>query len=181
MIHISLFEQVLGTKYLELPACVQRFHRLTGRTVLYGWVETSAPESPMARCLAFFLGSPRSASSGPIRFELESGPVVETWTRHFPTRTMTSHMRLVAGRIEERLGAARLTFNLTVVEGKLNMQLEKMKFFGVACPNWLLPKIVAQETGFDNQLHFNISATLPVAGTVARYRGHLEVCPKELS
>ncbi len=181
MNHLSMFEQVLGAKYLELPASVQRFHRLTGCTVLHGWVETSAPESTLARCLAFCLGVPRSASSGPIRFELNSGPAYETWTRHFPTRTMTSRLLLVTGRIEEHLGAARLTFNLNVVDGKLNMQLEKMKFFGVACPNWLLPKIVAQEMGIDDQLHFNINAALPLVGTVASYRGHLEVCPKEPS
>jgi len=94
---------------------------------------------------------------------------------------MTSRMRLVEGRLEESLGAARLTFNLDVVGGKLNMQLEKMRFFGIPCPNWLLPKIVAQEMGIDDQLHFNVSAALPLAGAVARYRGHLEVCPKELS
>ena len=181
MNHLSLFEQVLGAKYLDLAATVQRFHRLQGSNVLHGWVETSAPESLLAMCLAFCIGAPRSASCGPIRFELNSGAVGETWTRHFPTRTMTSRMRLVTGQIEESIGSAKLTFNLTVVDEKLNMQLVKMRFFWVPCPNWLLPTIVAEEMGVGDQLHFNIKATLPVVKTVASYRGHLEVESKELN
>jgi len=92
---------------------------------------------------------------------------------------MTSRMRRVTGQVEESLGSARLTFNLSVVEGKLNMRLTKMRFFGVSCPNWLLPQVVAQEMGVGDQLHFNISAALPFVGTVASYRGHLDVRSKE--
>ena len=176
---LSLYEQVLGASYVRLPAAVQRFHRLAGRTVLNGWVETRAPSSWLARVLGLCLGAPRGSSSGPLRFELEAGPQTETWTRHFPTRTMTSHMRLVAGQLEERLGAARLTFNLTAGENKLSMQLVRMWFFGVPCPNWLMPRVVAEETGISDQLHFHVTAALPFVGSVASYRGHLEVRPQE--
>lgn len=179
MSRLSLFEKVLGDGYARLPAAVQRFHRLSGHTVLHGWVETQAPETLLARALAVCLGAPRSASTGPIRFELTSGPAEETWTRYFPTRTMTSCMRLVAGHVEESLGSARLTFNLVATEGRLSMQLAKMRFFGVPCPTWMLPRIVAEERGTDDQLHFRITAELPFVGRVASYRGHLEVRMKE--
>lgn len=179
MSRLSLFEQVLGDGYARLPPAVQRFHRLSGHTVLHGWVETQAPETMLARALAVCLGAPRSASSGPIRFELTSDPTAETWTRHFPTRTMTSSMRLVAGHVEESLGSARLTFSMVPTEGRLSMQLVKMRFFGVPCPTWMLPRIVAEERGIDDQLHFHITAELPFVGRVASYRGHLEVRMKE--
>lgn len=179
MSRLSLFEQVLGDGYARLPAALQRFHRLSGHTVLHGWVETQAPETMLARALAVCLGAPRSASSGPIRFELTSGPSEETWTRYFPTRKMTSSIRLVAGQVEETLGSARLTFNLVATEGQLSMQLAKMRFFGVPCPTWMLPRIVAEERGIDDQPHFHITAELPFVGRVASYRGHLEVLMKE--
>jgi Domain of unknown function (DUF4166) len=175
----TLYERVLGASYTHLPAAVQRFHRLTGHTVLHGWVETSAPGSALARLLACCLGTPRRASSGPLRFELEASAEAESWIRHFPTQTMSSRMRLVAGQIEEQLGAARLTFSLTVVDGTLKMGLVRMRFLGVPCPEWLMPTIVAEEVGTDDQLHFHIAAALPLVGVVASYRGHLDVSPKE--
>lgn len=179
MSRLSMYEQVLGDGYASLPSAVQRFHRLSGHTVLHGWVETQAPETMLARALAVCLGAPRSSNSGPIRFELTSGPAEETWTRHFPTRTMTSCMRLVAGHVEESLGSAKLTFNLVATEGRLSMKLAKMRFFGVPCPAWIMPHIVAEERGVDDQLHFYITAELPYVGRVASYRGHLEVRMKE--
>ena len=130
----SLYERVMGEPYAQLPAAVQRFHRLAGHHTLHGWVETHAPSTALARVLARLLGTPRSAGSGPLRFELLAGPQAETWTRHFPAHTMTSHMQLVGGRIEERLGAARLTFSLAAVDGRLKMELAGMRFGGVPCP-----------------------------------------------
>lgn len=176
---LSLYERVLGADYDRLPAAVQRFHRLSGHTVHHGWVETRAPESMAAKCLAICLGAPRTASSGPLRFELDAGPETETWTRYFPTRTMTSRMRLVGGQVEERLGAAAVTFSLEAAEGKLSMTLARMRFFGVPCPRWLLPKVIAEESGTGEQLHFHVTAALPVVGSVADYRGHLAVAPGE--
>lgn len=176
-----MYERLMGDNYARLPAAVQRFHRLTGHRVLHGWVETHAPASALARILAFCLGAPRSTSSGPLRFELDADPDAESWIRHFPTRTMTSRLRLVAGQVEEQLGAARLTFDLTAADGTLKMQLTRMRFLGVPCPQWLMPHVVAEEAGSDEQLHFRVAAALPLVGVVASYRGHLNVSPEEPS
>ncbi len=176
---LSLYERVLGASYSQLPMAVQRFHRLAGHTVLNGWVQTQAPSSLPARLLAFCLGTPRRASSGPLSFELDASAEAERWTRHFPTRTMTSRMRLVAGKIQEKLGAARLTFGLSVADGRLRMELEGLRFMGLPCPRWLMPQVVAEETGKDDQLHFRVAAGLPLLGTVAAYDGHLELGPAQ--
>ncbi len=181
MSHLTLYEQVLGANYAHLPLAAQQFHSLTGRAILHGWVETDAPSSALARVLAYCLGTPPSASSGPLRFELEASPNMESWTRHFPTRTMTSRMRLVGCQVEERLGAARLTFNLAAVDGTLKMELASMKFLGVPCPKWLMPRVVAEETGIEDRLHFRVVAALALIGVVASYRGHLDLSPKVTS
>lgn len=171
----SLYERAMGDSYALLPAAVQRFHRLSGRVVLHGSVQTHAPASSLARVLAFCLGAPQRASSGPIRFELDASPVVERWTRCFPTQTMTSRLRLVAGSVEEQLGAARLTFQLLAADGRLEMALTRMRFLGVPCPRWLLPRITAEESGDDDRFHFRVCAALPWVGTVASYHGHLDI------
>ncbi len=176
-----MYEQAMGAHYARLPLAVQRFHRLTGRTILHGWVETHAPDSALARLLAYCLGTPRRASSGPLCFVLEVGPDMESWIRHFPAKTMTSRMRLVGGQVEEQLGAAQLTFNLAAVDGTLKMELARMRFLGVPCPKWLTPRIVADETGGEDQVHFMVVAALPRVGVVASYRGHLDLSPKATS
>jgi hypothetical protein len=173
----SMYERAMGERYAELPAAVQRFHRLGGYTVLHGWVETLAPASPVARLLAMCLGSPRRASQGPIRFELQADANAESWTRHFPTQSMSSRLQLVDGHIVEHLGATRLQFALTTSEGVLRMALVGLRFLGCPCPRWLMPVVVAQERGDADQLHFEVSASLPKVGIVASYRGHLILNP----
>lgn len=174
-----MYEQVLGRDYARLPVAVQRFHRLAGHAELRGWVEIGAPASGLARFLAFCLGAPRSAGAGSLRFELDARPTTETWTRHFPTRTMRSRLQLVAGQVVERLGAARLSFRLSASEQQLSMTLVGMHFLGITCPRWLVPRVVAEETGTDDRFYFRVTAAVPVVGMVASYRGHLELPGKD--
>jgi hypothetical protein len=122
----ALYETVLQDRYLLLPQAVQRFHRISGQKVFQGEVETDAPATPLARLLAACLGSPQSATKGPIRFELSASPGAERWTRHFPGKTMQSKFRVVRGALEEKLGAARLTFQLHATEAALQMELQGM-------------------------------------------------------
>ena len=173
----SLFERVLGDRYAALPVPLQRFHRLSGRHELHGLVETDPPDSAAGRMLAWCLGTPTRATHGPIRFVLEAAPEVETWTRHFPGRTMRSRMHFASGRIVERMGPARLAFTLDVSGGRLRMRLQALRFFGIPCPAWLQPRLVAEEAGDEvargQRLHFRIEAGVPLVGRVVGYRGYL--------
>ena len=177
----SMYQQAMGESFERLPLAVQRFHKLVGSHELHGWVDTDAPSTLPARILARCLGTPLQATSGPIRFELHAAPEAETWTRHFPSQRMTSRMHLDVGQVVEQLGAARLTFDLCEADGRLQMRLKGLHFLGVPCPNWLVPKVVAEETGQSDRLHFRVQASLPVIGTVASYRGHLAIAEKEPS
>jgi hypothetical protein len=173
-----LYEQALGAHYAQLPAAVQRFHRLRGQHVLHGQVQTQAVASLLARALAIGLGTPRAASSGPLRLELTAGPNAERWARHFPRQTMTSQLRLVNGHLEERIGVLRLLMRLTALNNKLVHVLVGLRCLGLPCPQWLLPQLVAEESGNADQLHFEVAVTLPLVGLIARYNGHLIVAPE---
>jgi hypothetical protein len=174
-----MYEQAMGDSFSRLDPAVQRFHKLAGLHELHGWVQTDAPSTMAARLLARCLGTPLQATSGAISFELRAAPKEETWTRYFPGQTMSSTMRLVAQQVVEQLGLARLTFELREAEGRLEMHLMKLHFLGVPCPRWLLPSIVAEETGEESKLHFRIEASLPVIGRVAGYRGYLALTQGE--
>ena len=171
----SLFECALGARFAALAPALRRFHRLSGVHELRGAVETDPPASAIGRVLARCLGSPRDAATGSIRFELDAAPGAETWTRHFPGRTMRSHMQLVDGQVVERMGAARLVFALDEIDGGLRMRLRSLRFLGIPCPAWLRPRLVAEETGDGDRLCFRIEAAVPGLGRVVGYRGHLVV------
>ena len=85
------------------------------------------------------------------------------------------------GQIEEHLGAARLTFHLAIAGGALKMELASMRFWGVRCPRWLIPRVVAEESGSADELHFKVMAALPLVGVVASYCGQLQCCSKVTS
>lgn len=169
----SLYEQVLGNSFAQLPSTIQRFHRLAGRHELHGWVTTEAPASLPARWLARLLGTPTAAGGGPIRFEMTAHAEREVWTRHFPDHIMTSTLSRNGDDVVEHLGPARLRFELTESSGTLGMRLKGLRFLGLPCPRWLLPSIVAEETGAEDRLHFRVMASLPLIGRVASYSGHL--------
>lgn len=171
----SMYAQALGERFALLPAGVQRFHRLSGTWTLTGEVQTAAPAPGLARLLAWALGTPRWAGAGAIRFELAATPRAETWTRHFPTQTMRSTLRLAGTELHEVLGASRLRFRLRATPQALEMQLIGLHFLGLPCPRWLLPEIVARETGDGRWLCFEVSARVPGIGQVAGYRGHLHL------
>ena len=175
----SLFERALGDSYARLAAPLQRFHRLSGRHVLHGQVETGAPASTLARVLAWCLGTPHRAGHGALSFELDTQPHEEIWVRIFPSQTMRSRLCLNGRFIVEKLGAATLRFEVTENNGRLEMHLAGLRFLGIGCPRWLMPQVRATEKsgGPDapDQLHFDIEAALPLAGIVASYRGWLSM------
>jgi hypothetical protein len=175
----SLYAQVLGADFERLPPLVRRFHALSGHTQLQGWVTVAAPAGFWARGLAWCLGAPQQAASGALRFELAASPTAETWIRHFPGRVMRSDMRVVNGQLQEQLGAVRLTFELQATPAQLSMQLVKLRCLGLPCPRWLMPQVRAVETEAQGRFQFEVHAALPWVGTVASYRGHLDLNPED--
>lgn len=177
----SLLKQLMEDDFARLSSPVQRFHRLDGQHELRGWVCVEAPATWLGRLLAWALGSPTQAGEGPIQFKLDARSGREIWTRHFPTRTMTSTLTREGRFLVEQLGAARLTFEVTELNGALVMHLRAMRFFGVSSPQWLLPAVQAQETGAQGQLRFNVGASLPFVGRVVGYAGHLDIPEEDVS
>lgn len=175
----SLYEQVIGESFAVVHPAVRQFHRVTGRFQFKGTVLTDAPTSRLAGLLARILGTPLQASTGPLLMHIAADSRGEVWTRRFPHGTMTSRMRVAAGRLVEQLGPVRLSFDLAEESGRLVMRLVGLHFLGIPCPRPLLPRIRAEERGSGTDLHFDVSAALPLAGTVASYRGWLVVLHRE--
>lgn len=174
----SLYRQVMGSDFQQLARAVRQFHSLSGPHVLRGEVAIDAPHGRLASLLARCIGAPLTTTRGAIRFDLDASPGLETWTRHFPGRTMTSRLARRDAQLVERLGPARLTFRLAQAGGTLRMQLVRLHVLGVPCPSWLMPRVIAQESGDEGRLHFFVQASVAGLGLVASYRGFLELPPE---
>ncbi|AIY39777.1 miscellaneous; unknown [Collimonas arenae] len=55
------------------------------------------------------------------------------------------------------------------------MIIQRITFCELPCPKFLLPSILAEETGAGGKLYFNVAATLPLVGILAEYRGYLDL------
>lgn len=170
-----LYATLMGAAFIELAPAVREFHSSAGRVAFDGWAATSEPQTRVARWIARLLGTPQQQGGHAIRFELDARPDAEIWTRYFPGRTMRSRMGRNGADLVEQLGPLRLHFTLTAEEGALVMRLRRVRCFGVSCPRWLMPHVHAVETGVGRELHFDVRGGLPGIGTVAAYRGHLDL------
>jgi hypothetical protein len=175
----SLYPRLMGeAEFTRLPAAVQRFHQLQGEWRLQGDVRTEAPAGGLARLAARLLRSPAATTQGALEFSLDADTDREVWTRGFPDRVMASTLSEEDGELVEQLGPTRLRIALEAHEGRLRMRLLGLRAFGLPCPRWLLPTVIAEEYGDGNRFHFEVSAALPLIGRVAAYRGHLDL-PEE--
>lgn len=165
----------MGPAFDRLHPAVRRFHALSGRWVLWGQVHIERPERRLGRWLARLTGTPGAEEKGPVRFELRAAPQEERWTRFFPGFTMSSRLALHGAEVMERLGPATLFFHLAEVRGGLAMQLTRMRFLGIPCPRFLLPRISAVEIGEGERLLFDVRAEVPGLGRVVHYAGYLVV------
>jgi hypothetical protein len=171
----SVYRQVLGHDFQLLAAELQRFHSMQGRVELSGRCTVKGPHSAAGRAMSAMFALPKTTAETPFKFVLEAGAAQETWRRHFPGRSMVSKMRVGAGVLVERFGPVSFHFRLQADQGRLNMLLQSVTLFGIRAPKFMMPIVMAQETGDQGKLHFRVSAHLPLVGLLAEYRGCLDI------
>jgi hypothetical protein len=171
----SVYRQVLGHDFQLLASELQRFHSMQGRVELSGQFTVKGPHSTAGRVMSAMFALPKATAETPFKFELDAGSRQATWRRHFPGRLMVSKIRVGAGVLVERFGPINFHFRLQADQGQLNMLLQSVTVFGIRAPKFLMPTVMAQETGAHGKLHFCVSAHLPLVGLLAEYRGYLDI------
>jgi hypothetical protein len=172
----SLYPRLLGKKFDMLDGAVSRLHRLQGRHRLYGRCTISGAEHWLGRLLAWILRLPLPADDAEFSFELFADAEGETWTRHFPGRTMRSRLQQESGStLVERIGPARPSFALDVNEGTLSMRLLDLEVFGLTWPKRWLPIVHTREFGQGDSYHFEIDARMGRLGLLVAYAGTLDL------
>ncbi|APV49444.1 hypothetical protein BWI17_06960 [Betaproteobacteria bacterium GR16-43] len=178
----SLYRRFLGPSFDLLPRELRAFHDVTGHRRYTGHCTIAGAETALGRLAARILGLPRSGE-GAMSFELHAADEGETWSRHFPGKTLSSRLHVEHGVLVERMGVAQMRFEAREANGReLSLALKGVRILGVPMPRFLLPQVRAVETASPDRLHFDIAASWPGVGRIIAYRGSLDVGPgKEIA
>lgn len=175
----SPYRECLGAAFADLPTVLQQFHGATGDFTAMGRVTVTAATNPLARLVAWLMGAPTRDGEGHFTLErrLLDAQSAETWTRKFPAHRFHSTIHAQAGLLIECMGPFSATSHVIWSAPTLRLELIGVRFLGIPAPNWLLPRLVAEEHAEENRLHFNIDTQAPWVGRLFAYRGTLVVMP----
>jgi hypothetical protein len=172
----TLFAGILGdATFSTLPARVQALHRATGTRTYRGEADVQRGTGLLSRLCGWATAQPPAATRVPLQVEIASTANGERWTRDFAGHPMRSTMWAADGLLCERLGLVTFGFNLTVENNALVWHVRRVRALGVPLPARWFNGVKATESEVAGRYHFDVEASLPIAGILVHYRGWLEV------
>ena len=168
-----LYQRLLGERFHALPEPVRRIHGVVDTLTVVGTAEIRRGEGVPSRLAGRLLGLPRAGRDVPLRvtFTVEDGR--EHWVRDYNGRAMVSVQWRQGALLRERLGPVVLDFAIDSGTEGLSLRLRRASCLGLPLPRWLHPRVRAVESVADGLFHFDVEASLPLAGFVVHYRGTL--------
>ncbi|WP_045727029.1 DUF4166 domain-containing protein [Xanthomonas sp. GPE 39] len=171
----SLFAQVLGPAFAQLPPVLRALHASAPRRRYVGQAEVQRGCHPLLPLCAWLLRLPRTERLTPIDVIFHADAHGERWERHFGTHAMPSRLWLHDGRLRERLGAMVFEFALRVDGAGIEWRAARAWLFGVVpLPQFCLVGMHCREDERDGRYAFLVEVALPWIGPFIRYEGWLE-------
>ena len=174
----SLYARVLGARFAELPAAVQRMHQPGWGQRARGMARVDGPGGVLARIVAVVFRFPPAAERVELTITIDPKGGREHWTRDFGRHRLTSVLSAapIAGRLCERFGPLSFELDLLTDRGGVRgMPVRRWWLLGVRLPLMLAPVSTASEqVDGAGRFHFDIELSLPLRlGRIVRYRGWL--------
>jgi hypothetical protein len=171
-----LFAGLLGdAAFSTLPMRVQALHRATGTRTYRGEADVQRGAGLLSRLCGWATAQPPAAARVPLQVEIASTVTGERWTRDFAGHPMRSTMWASDGLLCERLGLVTFGFELMVENNALVWHVRRVHALGVPLPTRWFNGVKAAESQVAGRYHFDVEASLPLAGMLVHYRGWLEV------
>jgi hypothetical protein len=172
----TLFAELLGdAAFSTLSARVQALHRATGTRTYRGEADVQRGKGLLSRLCGWATAQPPAATRVPLHVEIASTAAGERWTRDFAGHPMRSTMWAGDGLLCERLGLVTFGFALAAEDGKLFWHVRRVRALGVPLPARWFKGVKAAESEVAGRYHFDVEASLPIAGMLVHYRGWLDV------
>lgn len=171
-----LFQGLLGPAFGSLPRRVRHLHLQNGLAVYSGEVEVERGTGLLSRLCGRATRLPPSGR-GPVTVHIDADGSGETWVRYMGGHAMPSRLRAADGLLCERLGLVTFGFRITVERGCLVWRVVRVRALGLPLPSRMFAGVAARESEEAGRYLFDVSAALPFAGPLVRYRGWLHVDP----
>jgi saccharopine dehydrogenase-like NADP-dependent oxidoreductase len=173
-----LFRRLLGNAYDALPDALREAHDVQGVLALEGKADADGPNRGLAKIVAWLFRLPPPGLDMPVRVEMRSeDDGSETWTRIYPNVTMRSRLGNpdpVTCQIDERFGPVAIRLEWRPAGAGLSLRTIGARILGIPLPEFLRPRTTATESaGSNGAFRFDVAISLPLIGTLARYRGWL--------
>ncbi|HMK90852.1 MAG TPA: DUF4166 domain-containing protein [Methylocystis sp.] len=172
----TLFRDLLGAAFDELPEPVRRFHMLDLERFTSGRSMVARPETFGARLLSWIAGLPAPGVN--LETSVRFTPLArnrEYWRRNFAGRRYRSIMEAATdGRLIEHFGPFDLYFALTPSARGLRWSLREWRLLKFPLPKRSTPSVECLETAEGDAFVFDIDVVFPLIGSVVHYAGALQ-------
>lgn len=167
-----LYRRVIGPAYATLPHPVRAMHDLIGDAGASGRATVRRGKSLPARFVCAAMRFPPEGEHDlHVSFEERDG--VERWTRDFAGHAFMSELSQRGGRLTERFGPMRFSFDLPSDTTGLTMVMRGWSVLGIPMPLWLAPRSEAREWAEGEDFCFDVPIALPGIGEIVHYSGRL--------
>ncbi len=170
---MSLYQQVLGERYTDLPLTLRRFHAQFGGGIAVGTLNITRGKGVVRNLLAAIMRLPSPGEQVPIHLTVEVFGAKERWTRRFGSLTLVTEQWARHGLLLERAGPLRFGFRVTCDETGLRFAPQRCWLLGVPLPNAIAPKVNAVALGTLQGWRVCVSIESPLGGILAQYEGEI--------
>ena len=177
---MGIYPNMLGDRWLELPASVRRFHYIDHPISAKGVFRIRRGSHFLAGIVCGLFGLPKNCDSAETRLSITMDDGCEQWLRTFDSRPfLTLQSPCCDGLLLERIGRVELTFRLSIEDRALVYTQVKAAFrigpIRMPFPKWFAPNTWAKEAAEHNsdQAHIIVKVSAPVIGTLIFYEGTL--------
>ena len=165
-----LYARLLGPAFEGLPRGLREFHRAGGAATGEFLVERGRGA---AGVLAALVGAPRAMERAPVVLVLERVGERERWVRTIGGRRFSTVQSARTGRLVERMGPLRFTFEVRVRGEEMVFEQAGFGVLGVPLPRRLSPRVSATARGLDDGWEIDVRVDLPRGGLLCRYSGRM--------
>ncbi len=173
-----LYRRILRDRFDTLPQAVRDLHTTQNPPVIYsGMCDVELGAQPLAGLAAQLAGFPPRPGQYPITFSGRPDETGEVWTRQFGDARFQTHLNAGpdndVSTIQERFGALRAVFALSISGGSVTWNTVAVYLFGIPLPRFVRPTFDAREWEDNGAYMFDVDLRAPVLGRMIRYRGRL--------
>ncbi len=174
----ALFKTALGESAFEaMPQVTQYLHRGAPAVLGEGKADIDPSGNLAGRIVSALFRFPKPGKDVPVSVLVEQVPDGERWLRRYPGRDMLSFMSHGdpdTQTLEERFGPFSFRMKISGHEQGLDMRMVSARLGPLPLPKFLVPEITATERTNPQGHHlFDVSISLPLIGSIVRYRGWL--------